>query len=123
MRHDGHAPVVADQLHRIAVIHILHGHERRTALCEIIEIEVDVRHVAPLAALHIGPQRGRMAVRVGEHHLGDQFARRRFSVGGGQHRTGIDPEAQFQQAPNDAMTLAATASSNRAKSAERQSMP
>lgn len=38
-----------------------------------------------------------MAVRVGEHHLGDQFARRRFSVGGGQHRTGIDPEAQFQQ--------------------------
>jgi len=38
-----------------------------------------------------------MAVRVGEHHLGDQFARRRFPVGGGQHRTGIDPEAQFQQ--------------------------
>ena len=97
MRHDGHAPVVADQLHSIAESHILHGHERRAPLREIIEVEVDVRHVAPLAALHIGPQQGRMVFCVGEHHLGDQFARGELVTGGGQHRIGIHRKAQTEE--------------------------
>ena len=97
MCHHRHAAVVPDQGDGIPVIHEIDRHERRPPLRPVIQIKIDVGHIAPRSALAVRRQQRRVVRRIRQHHFGDQFQRGQLPARSRKHRRAVDRKPQLAE--------------------------